>query len=141
MVSGAVWIFCSVLPVSRKVVLLFNIPWIIGRVFSTSMTTVVFLSLELQPGIFYLYLYFFLISAEIRIHDFIFHCRTYIARERPAFMVLVASMSGYIVNTPQSHSTYAVSKAAVHHLTRSMAGDWVGHATRVNSISLGVMNT
>ena len=50
-------------------------------------------------------------------------------------------MSGYIVNQPQPHSAYAVSKAGVHHLARSMAGEWVGHNIRVNSISPGIMNT
>lgn len=56
-------------------------------------------------------------------------------------MVFVASMSGYVVNSPQPHSAYAVSKAGVHHLARSMAGEWVGHDIRVNSISPGIMNT
>lgn len=50
-------------------------------------------------------------------------------------------MSGYIVNQPQPHSAYAVSKASVHHLARSMAAEWVGHNIRVNSISPGIMNT
>ena len=50
-------------------------------------------------------------------------------------------MSGYVVNQPQPHSAYAVSKAGVHHLARSMAGEWVGHNIRVNSISPGIMNT
>ena len=50
-------------------------------------------------------------------------------------------MSGYIVNQPQPHPAYAVSKAGVHHLARSMAGEWVGHNIRVNSISPGIMNT
>ena len=56
-------------------------------------------------------------------------------------MILTASMSGYIVNTPQPHPAYAVSKAGVHHLARSLAGEWVGHGIRVNSISPGIMNT
>ena len=56
-------------------------------------------------------------------------------------MVFVASMSGYVVNQPQPHPAYAVSKAAVHHLARSLAGEWVGHNIRVNSISPGIMNT
>ena len=56
-------------------------------------------------------------------------------------MVLTASMSGFVVNAPQPHPAYAVSKAAVHHLARSLAGEWVGHGIRVNSISPGIMNT
>lgn len=58
-----------------------------------------------------------------------------------ASIVFTASMSGYVVNQPQPHSAYAVSKAGVHHLARSMAGEWVGHGIRVNSISPGIMNT
>ncbi|KAL8793858.1 MAG: hypothetical protein Q9195_003584 [Heterodermia aff. obscurata] len=67
--------------------------------------------------------------------------RDIIARSSSGTIVFTASMSGYIVNTPQPHSAYAVSKAGVHHLTRSMAAEWVGHNIRVNSISPGIMNT
>lgn len=68
--------------------------------------------------------------------------RDIIARNLPtASIIFTASMSGYIVNQPQPHSAYAVSKAGVHHLARSMAGEWVGHGIRVNSISPGIMNT
>lgn len=68
--------------------------------------------------------------------------RDIIARNVPsASIIFTASMSGYIVNQPQPHSAYAVSKAGVHHLARSMAGEWVGHGIRVNSISPGIMNT
>ena len=67
--------------------------------------------------------------------------RDIISRNSSGSIVLTASMSGYIVNQPQPQSAYAVSKAGVHHLTRSLAGEWVGHNIRVNSISPGIMNT
>ena len=67
--------------------------------------------------------------------------REIIARSGSGTVVFTASMSGYIVNQPQPHPAYAVSKAGVHHLARSMAGEWVGHNIRVNSISPGIMNT
>ena len=67
--------------------------------------------------------------------------REIIARSGSGTIVFTASMSGYIVNQPQPHPAYAVSKAGVHHLARSMAGEWVGHNIRVNSISPGIMNT
>ncbi|KAL2054864.1 hypothetical protein ABVK25_004686 [Lepraria finkii] len=67
--------------------------------------------------------------------------REVITRDGSGTIVFTASMSGYIVNQPQPHSAYAVSKAGVHHLARSMAAEWVGHNIRVNSISPGIMNT
>ncbi|KAL8781438.1 MAG: hypothetical protein Q9213_005989 [Squamulea squamosa] len=67
--------------------------------------------------------------------------RQMIARGTSGSIVFTASMSGFVVNTPQPHPAYAVSKAAVHHLSRSLAGEWVGHKIRVNSISPGIMNT
>ncbi|KAL8664324.1 MAG: hypothetical protein Q9202_003139 [Teloschistes flavicans] len=67
--------------------------------------------------------------------------RKMIAQKVPGSIVFTASMSGFVVNTPQPHPAYAVSKAAVHHLARSLAGEWVGHQIRVNSISPGIMNT
>ncbi|KAL8631461.1 hypothetical protein Q9189_002790 [Teloschistes chrysophthalmus] len=67
--------------------------------------------------------------------------REMMAQKTPGSIVFTASMSGFVVNTPQPHPAYAVSKAAVHHLARSLAGEWVGHQIRVNSISPGIMNT
>lgn len=67
--------------------------------------------------------------------------RDIIAHQSSGSIVFTASMSGHIVNTPQPHPAYAVSKAGVLHLTRSLAAEWVGHRIRVNSISPGIMNT
>lgn len=39
-------------------------------------------------------------------------------------IVTIGSMSGFIVNKPHAQSYYNVSKAAVHHLTRSLAAEW-----------------
>ncbi|KAL9001730.1 MAG: hypothetical protein Q9188_005309 [Gyalolechia gomerana] len=67
--------------------------------------------------------------------------RQMIAKESGGSIIFTASMSGFVVNTPQPHPAYAVSKAGVHHLARSLAGEWVGYKIRVNSISPGIMNT
>jgi NAD(P)-dependent dehydrogenase (short-subunit alcohol dehydrogenase family) len=49
-------------------------------------------------------------------------------------IVNVGSMSGFIVNRPQGQSHYNASKAAVHHLTRSLAAEWGGRGVRVNAV-------
>lgn len=56
-------------------------------------------------------------------------------------IINTASMSGHIVNTPQNQAAYNASKAAVLHLTRSLAAEWAGRGVRVNSISPGYTRT
>ena len=50
-------------------------------------------------------------------------------------IVNVGSMSGFIVNRPQGQSHYNASKAAVHHLTRSLAAEWAARGVRVNAVA------
>ena len=50
-------------------------------------------------------------------------------------IVNLGSMSGTIANRPQPQTPYNVSKAAVHHLTRSMAAEWAPHGVRVNAVA------
>ncbi|MEP7453937.1 SDR family oxidoreductase [Phyllobacterium sp. SB3] len=50
-------------------------------------------------------------------------------------IVNVGSMSGFIVNRPQEQANYNASKAAVHHLTRSLAAEWGARGVRVNSVA------
>ena len=56
-------------------------------------------------------------------------------------IVNIASMSGVIVNRPQAQASYNTSKAAVIHLTKSLAAEWAPHNIRVNAISPGYMDT
>lgn len=60
--------------------------------------------------------------------------RPMIAAGRGA-IVNLGSMSGHIANRPQPQTPYNVSKAAVHHLTRSMAAEWAQHGVRVNAVA------
>lgn len=50
-------------------------------------------------------------------------------------IVNIGSMSGLIVNKPQPQSFYNASKAAVHHLTRSLAAEWAARGVRVNAVA------
>lgn len=50
-------------------------------------------------------------------------------------IVNIGSMSGLIVNKPQPQSFYNASKAAVHHLTKSLAAEWAERSVRVNAVA------
>lgn len=56
-------------------------------------------------------------------------------------IINMASMSGSIVNIPQWQCSYNASKAAVIHMTRSLAVEWADHHIRVNSLSPGYIAT
>ncbi|MCA0251783.1 MAG: glucose 1-dehydrogenase [Actinobacteria bacterium] len=62
-------------------------------------------------------------------------------KNRSGSIINIGSMSGLIVNRPQWHSPYGISKAAVHHLTRSLAAEWATSGVRVNAIAPGYVKT
>ena len=56
-------------------------------------------------------------------------------------IVNIGSISGIIVNKPQPQAGYNLTKAAVIHLTKSLAAEWADRNVRVNSVSPGYIGT
>lgn len=56
-------------------------------------------------------------------------------------IINVGSISGKIINIPQEQTSYNASKAAVIHMTKSLAIEWAKYGIRVNSISPGYIKT
>lgn len=67
--------------------------------------------------------------------------RTMVKQNIKGSIINMASMSGTIVNTPQCQAAYNASKAAVIHMSKSLAMEWVDFGIRVNSISPGYVQT
>lgn len=61
--------------------------------------------------------------------------------EKPGSIINNASISGSIVNLPQFQTAYNTSKAAVIHLTKVLAVEWIQQKIRVNTISPGYVWT
>ena len=56
-------------------------------------------------------------------------------------IVNIGSISGFISNKPQPQAFYNASKAAVHHLTRSLAAEWATRGVRVNAVAPAYIET
>lgn len=50
-------------------------------------------------------------------------------------IVNIGSISGFISMNPQPQAFYNASKAAVHHLTKSLAAEWARRGVRVNAVA------
>ena len=62
-------------------------------------------------------------------------------RQGKGSIVNIGSISGFIVNKPQPQAFYNASKAAVHHLTKSLAAEWAKRGVRVNAVAPSYIET
>lgn len=81
---------------------------------------------------------------DVNVNGVFWCCRAFgkamLERGRGA-IVTIGSMSGLISNKPQRQSHYNTSKAAVHHMTKSLAGEWAARGVRVNTIAPTYIDT
>lgn len=56
-------------------------------------------------------------------------------------IVTIGSISALISNIPQCQSYYNSSKAAVHHMTKSLASEWASRGVRVNCVAPGYIES
>jgi len=68
-------------------------------------------------------------------------CARAMIEQRAGSIVMIASMSGLIVNVPQQQAAYNISKAGVIMATKSLAVEWARYGIRVNAIAPGYMKT
>jgi NAD(P)-dependent dehydrogenase (short-subunit alcohol dehydrogenase family) len=75
---------------------------------------------------------------DVNLNGTFWCCRAFgkhMLRAKQGTIVNIGSMSGFIVNKPQEQSYYNASKAAVHHLTKSLAAEWGARGVRVNAVA------
>jgi NAD(P)-dependent dehydrogenase (short-subunit alcohol dehydrogenase family) len=75
---------------------------------------------------------------DVNVDGLFWCCRAFgkqMLEQKRGSIVNIGSMSGFIVNKPQPQSFYNASKAAVHHLTRSLAAEWGQRGVRVNAVA------
>jgi NAD(P)-dependent dehydrogenase (short-subunit alcohol dehydrogenase family) len=75
---------------------------------------------------------------DVNLNGTFWCCRAFgkhMLQSKSGTIVNVGSMSGFIVNKPQEQCYYNASKAAVHHLTRSLAAEWGARGIRVNAVA------
>ena len=81
---------------------------------------------------------------DINLNGVFWACQAFgraMLERRRGTIVNMGSMSGLVVNRPQEQASYNASKAAVHHLTKSLAAEWATRGIRVNAVAPTYIDT
>lgn len=81
---------------------------------------------------------------DVNVHGTFWTCRAFgrhMLERQAGSIVTTGSISGVISNKPQRQAHYNSSKAAIHHLTKCLAGEWAPRRVRVNCVAPTYVNT
>ncbi|MGL1921887.1 MAG: SDR family oxidoreductase [Hyphomicrobiales bacterium] len=81
---------------------------------------------------------------DVNLNGCFWSCRAfgkYMLERQKGSIVTVGSMSGFVSNKPQNQVQYNASKAAMHHMTKSLAGEWAERGVRVNAVAPTYVDT
>jgi NAD(P)-dependent dehydrogenase (short-subunit alcohol dehydrogenase family) len=75
---------------------------------------------------------------DVNLNGLFWCCRAFgrhMLTRKSGAIVNIGSMSAIIANKPQKQAYYNASKAAVHHLTKSLGAEWATEGVRVNAVA------
>ena len=81
---------------------------------------------------------------DVNVNGVFWCCRAFgrhMVDRRQGSIVNLGSMSGLIINRPQTAASYMASKGAVHMLTKALATEWAKSGVRVNALAPGYIAT
>ena len=81
---------------------------------------------------------------DVNLNGSFWTCRAFARKmleRQSGAVVTLGSISGLISNKPQRQVHYNSAKAAVHHMTRSMDGEWGDRGVRVNCVAPTYVDT
>jgi galactitol 2-dehydrogenase (L-tagatose-forming) len=81
---------------------------------------------------------------DVNVNGLFWCCRAFgrhMIAQRAGSIINLGSMSGLIVNRPQTAASYMASKGAVHMLTKALATEWAKSGVRVNALAPGYVAT
>jgi galactitol 2-dehydrogenase (L-tagatose-forming) len=81
---------------------------------------------------------------DVNVNGMFWCCRAFgrhMLEKGKGSIVNLGSMSGLIINRPQTAPSYMASKGAVHMLTKALAAEWAKGGVRVNALAPGYVAT